>query len=141
MRSLILVFQIKEVFRQTIQEDMKQAQMYARLHEDFAIDYFLTPRYGFPWQDIPPIVVGRPEVDNYIVSDRLVGISAPSRHNDDKAISSNHTIRMINKGMIMLLFGNSDHGYAFNCVHCTSASLTVPLCVCYSCGTLVITHA
>ena len=48
--------------------DVRVAQMSARLHADFGVDYFLTPRHGFPWRELPALVIGRPEVDNYIVS-------------------------------------------------------------------------
>ena len=48
--------------------DVKTAHMGAKLHADFAMDYFITPRHGFPWRDMPALVIGRPEVDNYIVS-------------------------------------------------------------------------
>ena len=50
------------------EEAPRQSQLNSRLHEDYGIDYFITPRHGFPWQQIPALVIGRPEVDNFVVS-------------------------------------------------------------------------
>ena len=35
---------------------------------DAGIDYFLTPHFGFPWEKMPPVVVGRPLFDNFLVT-------------------------------------------------------------------------
>ena len=57
------------------EEALRRSQLKSRLHEDYGIDYFITPRHGFPWQQIPALVIGRPEVDNFVVSYRFVYVT------------------------------------------------------------------
>ena len=39
-------------------------------HGNVAIDYFITHSNRFPWQQIPPFVIGRSAYDNWLVSHR-----------------------------------------------------------------------
>ena len=37
-------------------------------HGTLGFDYFFSMRDGFPWEIIPPFVIGRPVFDNWLVS-------------------------------------------------------------------------
>jgi hypothetical protein len=49
-------------------EQVQNCSQFAHGFTSDAQDYFITTRDGFPWEDIPDLVVGRPGYDNWLVA-------------------------------------------------------------------------
>ena len=58
---------------QTIR-DLKDVKYLASMGELFrsdAIDFFITTKNGYPWQQVPNFVIGRPGYDNWMIANAL----------------------------------------------------------------------
>ena len=52
--------------------DIQNLKSSAKLFTGYAVDYFISPKRGFPWSQLLPVAVGRLGYDNYLVGSTLL---------------------------------------------------------------------